>query len=633
MNAVTPIAVSEPMAEEAIITRALPQAATSWNAETWTVDATLATPGAGVTRYDARGEYSEFLSFENQSWPVQIPLLDSHRRDSIDARLGSVDTLRAVGGELHGRIRLSRHHPLSQRIAAEIADGHTLGVSIGYITREQRERTNPSTKRREMIATRLDVLEASLVTIPADRSAGLRSHSMTVIPAPVETPVSTPASPPANAAASTQERAEAANTIVDRAAVNGEIRSIARLSGLDQAWVDSQIDGNATADNARQAAFAAMSQRAAPAGQVRSTSISIGTDHADPELRVRHVGEALFARTNPGHQLSEPARQFAGLSTLDIARESLRLRGMATTGLSAGTIVERALHTTSDFPLILGDAVGRTLREAYRAAPSGLKQLGRKTTARDFKDKHRLQLSEAPQLEKVSEGGEFTYGTFNEGQETYRLASYGKIFAISRQAIVNDDLGAFNDLARRMGQAAASTEAQLLADLILANSGNGPNMADGKPLFHVDHKNKAGTAATLSVSALTLARMAMRRQVGLSGDLIEVSPRYLLVPPELETTAEQILTTLNPAKAEDTNPFSGKLIHAVEPRLTSTTRWYVSADPASVDGLEYAYLEGEEGVVIETKAGFEVDGVQIKARLDFGAGFVDHRGWYVNAGA
>ncbi len=632
MNAVTPIAVSEPMAEEAIITRALPQAATSWNAETWTVDATLATPGAGVTRYDARGEYSEFLSFENQSWPVQIPLLDSHRRDSIDARLGSVDTLRAVGGELHGRIRLSRHHPLSQRIAAEIADGHTLGVSIGYITREQRERTNPSTKRREMTATRLDLLEASLVTIPADRSAGLRSHSMTVTPAPVETPVSTPASPPANAAASTQERAEAANTIVDRAAVNGEIRSIARLSGLDQAWVDAQIDGNATADNARQAAFAAMSQRAAPAGQVRNTSISIGTDHSDPELRVRHVGEALYARHNPGHQISEPARQFFGLSTLDIARESLRLRGMATTGLSAATIVERAMHATSDFPLILGDAVGRTLRESYRAAPSGLKLLGRKTTARDFRTKHRLQISEGPRLKQVVEGGEFEQGTFDEAKESYKLSTWGRIFSISRTAIVNDDLGAFTDLARRLGQAAAATEAQILVDLLVSGSGNGPTMSDGKPLFHADHGNKATSGSAIGVASLALARSALRKQAGLTGEAIDIAPRYILVGPDKETEAEQALTVLNPSSAADTNPFAGKLALAVDARLTGN-RWYVSADPATVDGLEYAYLEGEEGVVIETKAGFEVDGLQIKARVDFGAGFVDHRGWYVNAGA
>lgn len=632
MNAVSPITVSEPQAAEVIETRRLPQAASSWNVETWTVEAALATTGGGVTRWDARGEYTEFLSFEDQTWPEQIPLLDSHRRDSVERRLGSVVSLRAVDGELRGRVMLSRHHPLSQRIAAEIGDGHTLGVSIGYITREQRERTNPATKRREMIAMRFDLLEASLVTIPADRSAGLRSQQMTDTPAPVTSPVIPPAPAPDNTATPVQERSDAANTIADRAAVNGEIRSIARLSGLDQGWIDGQIDGNATADQARQAAFVAMQHRAAPAGQVRTATISIGVDHTDPELRVRHVGEALFARYTPGHQLSEPARQHFGLSTVDIARDSLRLRGIATTGLSSATIVERALHTTSDFPLILGDSIGRSLREAYRSAPSGLKLLGRKTTARDFRAVHRLQLSEGPRLKPVLEAGNYEYGTFEEARESYKLSTWGRAFALSRQLIVNDNLGAFNDFARRMGQAAAATEAQVLVDLLISNTGNGPTMSDGKTLFHVDHGNKAASGSAISVAALSTARTALRKQVGLAGDQIDISPRYLVVSPDKETEAEQLLTTLNPAKAEDTNPFAGKLAIAVDARL-SGNRWYVSADPATVDGLEYAYLEGEEGVVIETQAGFDVDGVKVKARVDFGAGFVDHRGWYANAGA
>lgn len=635
MNAIPPLSPVQPVAEDLVTTRRLPQAAPSWNAETWTVEAALSTPAAAVTRYDARGEYSEILDL-NQTWPAQIPLLDSHRRGSVADRLGSVDNLRVVGGELLGRVTLSRHNPLSQQIAAEIADGHGLGVSIGYITREQHEQANPSTKRREKIATRFELLEASLVTIPADRLAGLRSQSMTVTPAPVaQQPVTPPAPAPDTTATPVLERSVAATspTAIDRAAINSEIRSIARLSGLDQGWIDQQIDANASADEARRAAFDAMQTRAAPAAAIRTATIGVGTDYTNPELRVRHVGEALYARTNPGHQLSEQARPFAAMAMMDVARECLRMRGIAVTGLSAMSIAERALHATSDFPLILGDTVGRTLREAYRAAPSGLKALGRKTTARDFRAKHRLQLSSAPKLEEVIEGGTITYGTLNEAQETYRLATFAKIFAISRQAIVNDDLGAFSDLARRFGQAAAATEAGVLVGLLQADTGNGPTMSDGKALFHADHKNKAGTGAALSVTTLSAARLALRTQVGLANDLIDVTPRHLLVPPALETAAEQLMTTLNPTKAEDTNPLAGKLTIAVEPRLTSATRWYVSADPASIDGLEYAYLEGEEGVQITTEAGFDVDGVKVKARLDFGAGFVDWRGWYTNAGA
>lgn len=125
----------------------------------------------------------------------------------------------------------------------------------------------------------------------------------------------------------------------------------------------------------------------------------------------------------------------------------------------------------------------------------------------------------------------------------------------------------------------------------------------------------------------------MRTQTGISGIRISATPKYLLVPPAWETTAEKWLASMAGAKATDVNPFSGSRAQIVEPRLASATLWYISADPAEIDGLEYACLAGGEGPKVETKAGCEVDGVEIRVILHFGAGFVDWRGWYVNAGA
>jgi len=112
-----------------------------------------------------------------------------------------------------------------------------------------------------------------------------------------------------------------------------------------------------------------------------------------------------------------------------------------------------------------------------------------------------------------------------------------------------------------------------------------------------------------------------------------VTPKNLLVPPALETVAEKWLATIAPATAADVNPFSGAMSLVVEPRLSSATRWYVTADPGEIDGLEFAYLSGNEGPQVESRSGWDVDGVEIRAILDFGAGFIDHRGWFQNAGA
>jgi hypothetical protein len=171
-----------------------------------------------------------------------------------------------------------------------------------------------------------------------------------------------------------------------------------------------------------------------------------------------------------------------------------------------------------------------------------------------------------------------------------------------------------------------------LVDLLVQNSGTGPTMDDTNVLFHASHGNVAGSGAAISEATLSAGRLAMRTQTGLGGTRISVVPRYLLVPPDLETTAEKQLSAIQATATSDVNPFA-QLTPVVEARLTdaSTTRWYLTSD--TVDGLEYAYLEGQEGPQIETRNGFEVDGVEIKVRLDFGAGFVDHRGWYSNAGA
>lgn len=154
-------------------------------------------------------------------------------------------------------------------------------------------------------------------------------------------------------------------------------------------------------------------------------------------------------------------------------------------------------------------------------------------------------------------------------------------------------------------------------------------MSDSDTLFHADHGNKAASGAAISETTLSAGRLAMRQQTGPGGELIAVTPRYVLVSPENETTAEKVLSAIQATTVADVNPFSALAI-VVEPRL-SGTRWYITADPAEIDGLEYAYLAGAPGPQIESRAGFEIDGVQIKVRLDFGAGFVDWRGWYLNA--
>ncbi|MEJ1161785.1 prohead protease/major capsid protein fusion protein [Prosthecomicrobium sp. N25] len=587
----------------ALLTRRAPGAASTFDPDAMTVEVILSS-GAPVERMDPRGPFVEILDLGGARWPERIPLLDSHSRGSVDDVLGYVTGIRREGDRIVGMAHLSRNSPKAQRIAADLGDGMSFGISVGYHVGRWTERTTGD--RRERVAANWTLVEASFVSIAADQTARTRSQTM-------------------------EEDVIEQTAPETRAAVNAEIRSIAEVAGLSRAWADAQIDAGATAEAARDAAFEAMRTRSRPVAEIRTT------DHNrqsldNPEAFIRAAGEAVFARVAPNHQVSEPARQFVGMNFRDLAIETLKRSGMSTTGLSAATVITRALHSTSDFALILGDTVGRGVRAAYAAAPSGLKTVARMMTLLDFRERKQLQMSQFSTLEKVNEHGEFKRGTIEESGEAIRLGTFGRVFGVTRQAIVNDDLGAFADVPRKLGIAAAQFEANQLAALLVSGSGLGPVMSDSKRLFHADHGNLAASGGAIGETPVSAARLAMRSQKDASGQLISVTPKYLVVGAELETTAEKFLASIAPATTDDVNPFSGKLTLVVEPRVSGND-WYIVADPAEIDGLVYANLEGESGPQIETRSGFDIDGVETRIRLDFGCAFLDWRGWYRNPGA
>jgi phage head maturation protease len=581
--------------------------------------------GAPVRRRDMGGPYVERLSLAPDAVDLSrlegASVLDAHRQSAVRDVLGTVRTA-TVNGQ-HGTAVLQfSARPEVEPIWQDVVAGILRHISVGYSV----ERWSESTENgaRVLTAVRWTPHEISLVPTPADPGAHIR----------METDMTDTTHLVSNEnEVDPQRTVPNGNDAQTRAAANAEIRAIGKIAGLDQTWVDSQIDANADPDMARRAAFEALARRSSPAIRTEQVRVEVGESHDDPALRARQMGEALYARINPRHQLSEPARRYAYATPVDMSKDLLSLRGESTMGLSPASLVTRALHTTSDFPIILGDTVGRLLRDSYQAAPSGIRQLGRQTSARDFRSVNKIMLGEAPLLEKLNEHGEIKAGTMAEAREAYKVETWARKIGITRQVLVNDDLGAFSDLARRMGQAAAETEARILVNLLEANSGNGPKLSDGKTLFHADHGNKAGTGAAISDGTLSAARLALRTQKGIEDRTIRVTPRYLLVPPALETEAEKWLATVSPAKAADVNPFAGSLSLVVEPRLTSAARWYVTADPGEIDGMEFAYLSGNEGPQVESKSGWDVDGVEIRVILDFGAGFLDHRGWFANAGA
>ena len=405
------------------------------------------------------------------------------------------------------------------------------------------------------------------------------------------------------------------------------------------------IDEGVSADEARRQMLDALAERSA-AQNVRGQA-AIQTTRDETETARRRMGDALLQRAAPhlADRLSidqEGARNFRGMDLVDMARSAIRAAGGNPDGLSRREIALAALncdadarraagmHSTSDLPVILGNAINRSLAAAYELAPRTFTAWARQSTNKDFRAKAVAQLSALGQLEKVVEGGEYKYLRLADSSESYSLSKYGGIIAVTWEAIVNDDLNAFSRLPLMLANKAATLEGDLVYAALLGTT----LMSDGKALFDNAHGNVAASGTALTDVSLSAARAAMRKQTAPDGSVLNLTPSILVVGPNNELAANKYTSTaFVAAKAVDINPaFNTSLTVVVDARITGNA-WYLIASPAMVDTVEYAYLEGEQGLFTERREGFEVDGVEIKARHVFGAKAIDWRGMYKNAGA
>ena len=589
---------------DALLTRAADTRPSTWNADARTIEAVIST-GAPVQRKDARGPYSERLDVQavDPTGLIGVPVLDGHRQQGSEFVVGTIIDARRDGGALIATIRLSAAADVASTVM-KVAEGILRGVSVGYSVLTWEESTDPGSHARIRIARDWRVVEVSLVSVPADPASLIRSEKMTV-----ETVTTETQEPP---------------VVETRAA----IREIARTAGLTAQWADAQIDAGADVLATRAAAFVEMQQRSGP-----TIRTHVGTSSEDPAVQFERAAEALSCRMAGGTP-SDAARPLMALGLADHARLTLARAGVAGVNtMGREDLLSRAMATTSDFPNLLTASGNRVLLPAYQSAASPLKMLARQTTAVDFRPMSQIKLGDFGRLQKVGEAGEIKAVTTGEALESYKVETFAGLFNLSRQAIVNDDLGAFGRWSAMMGTAAADTEADQLIGLLLTSNGAGPLMGeDGKRLFIADHGNLAAAGAAISVATLTAARLAMRTQKGLDGKSpINVTPKYLLVGPALETVGEQVLATLNANLVAEQNPFAGKLTLLVDARLTGNS-WYVFADPSTAAVLEWAYLSSAQGPQLASRDGWDVLGREFRVVLDFGCGAIDYRGAYRNAG-
>lgn len=359
----------------------------------------------------------------------------------------------------------------------------------------------------------------------------------------------------------------------------------------------------------------------------------VGFSHDDPTVVRERMSDAIASQYIPSMKCPEPARQYLSFRPQDMMRDILERKGVATRHLTRSEIVDAALHTTSDFPELLGTAANKIFMGSYEVAPATFRAIAGRQDLSNFQIHNLLRDGDFPTLKEVMESGEFTYGTMLESKETAQLKTHGRTFAVSRHVLVNDTLGVFGRMVAKIGQAVARFENKTVWRIVTDNA----KLADGKALFHADHGNLAGTGAAITATTIGAARTAMRLQKNLDGDVLNVSPSVLATPAAKETVAEQTLSPLYmPTAATDAATQTMRTIQIVaEPLLdpASGTAWYLFSDPAMGAAIVYGYLEGEAAPRVRTNDPFNVDGIEFQVRLDFYAAPVDYRYAFKNPGA
>lgn len=615
----------------------------------------------------------------------RAPLLNSHTSYDLAGVLGVVESARIEKGQGVARVRFAKAEddPEADKIFRKVKDGITPNISVGYRVHTFEKIESVEDKIPTYRAVDWEPYEISLVPMPADAGAGVRSAQQPSLPLgelpgnpclfitreerkmPEQIKPETTTTPavPSEAPASLDAAREAK---VREEAVRSErersegIRSAVRAAKLDDKFAEKLVVDGVALDAARKLVFDELAKRDESVRTEQHIRVEITDDSRDKF--VRGASAWLIEKAGATDLIRSAAKaspklanveldggEFRGMSLMDLARESLERRGIKTRGMDRMALAKEALlgragsyQTPGDFAVLFENVLGKILLGSYAVTPDTWTRFCGKTTVPDFRPSPRFRTGSLTVLDSLNDHGEFKTKSIPDGEKTsVDVATKGNIIGVSRKTIVNDDMSALTDLATKLGRAGKLTiEADVYA-LIALNSGLGPTMSDAQPFFHSNRSNVNATGSAISTSGIDADRvvMAQQRDVG-SNEYLDLRPAVLLVPVGLGGQARVINssqydpdTVANKAQMKP-NMVVGLFRDVVDTPRLSGTRRYLFADPLIAPAFVVAFLEGQgESPTIEMQEGWRNDGVEWKARLDFKAQAFDPKGAVTNAGA
>jgi len=561
-------------------------------------------------------------------------LLFNHNRDAI---LGKI--VRAWVDESQNKALADVQFDTdedSERIWEKVKSGTLRGVSVGYAVESWEEVAGGkmSSSGRvcgpAYVALRWSPLEISIVSVPADDSVGVgrqfeeddereeqempprENENQEEVRGTVQTVPPISANPVDVEAERQAERKRCS-----------DIMTLCRDFKVDPAPFIT--DGRSLAD-VQTEVLRQMKERNKPTETARA---SVGEEDAAKFSRA--ASDAILLRG--GVSIEKPAdgaREMRGMRLRDMMIECVERGGNTKARYMADEdLIREALTGAGAFAGILSNAANKSLSDGYAAAETTFEQWTGSGSNPDFKAATHYRLSEAGELEQMTETGEFKYDEAGEESATKSVLTFGRSWSLSRKAIINDDLSALTRLPARYAAAARRGINKLVYK----------KLAKTTTIFTEAHGNLAGIVGVPTVATLGAARAAMRKQTNIRGkETLNISPRFIILPAAIETTTEQLLVSItDPASSNPNvrNPFTGKLTMICDAELDqySTDAWYLAAQSGLVDTIEVTYLNGQESPVIESQVAFDVLGMKWRIYIDYGVTALDYRGLYKNAGA
>ena len=547
------------------------------------------------------------------------PILNNHKSNSLEDQIGVIVDTKIENKQAIATLKFSNRESVNE-IWEDVKNGILKGISVGYSIDEYTEEEGD--EYPILIGKKWTPHEVSLVCVPADENCYVRKKNIEIeekmdsknTPKTEETKTS-------NTLGIKKEKAQEidvsppGSALSERARIL-DISRLCKVHNINQKLKNEFINKGTNMSDVKDIILEK---------QLKTEDKNLITQVKNKNENVREkLTDAISYRI--GGKLTESAKQYKDYSLIQIART---LTGDNTS--SDNQVVTQSMMT-SDLPKLLENALNKTLLSSYESMQQkqNFWSMCSVSETKDFKEFSKYRLSEMPGLELQAEGENITFGSLSESKISGSIATFAKGISFSRKMMINDDLGALQNITQAWAQSVIRLENKLFWD----HFNNNTTLSTGHKLFSSGNNNVSTTSEALSVEAISKARVQMMRQKSIAGSFeLNIVPDLLIVSPELELEALKLVSRdMLANETGEINPYKGSFQVIVSPYLKDKNTWYLACSKENFGpAFEAVYLSGQR-IFVDHQVDFNNDSLQYKVRCDMGVVAVEPKALLKNKG-